>query len=427
MPARLVQVTLRNRSRFPVRWLTDGHEYGTWQDPWLPSNVTDLKPGEDATWRSESDTFMQGTKAWADLLVDIPFANNVGIRTETIHLWWSRPYYGDFRAGCEQTRQNVNLPFQTFPTKVGVGNMGSQENLISEALTTGIVAGTPFIGGPFFPLIFRTAADHVWVEFELRNTGDSAAQPLRVQAQGFIYALMDNGDLLWYRHDGRRDGSFTWAFNEGKKVGHGWNPKQIFSGGDGVIYALMENGDLLWYRHDGRFDGSFTWAFNEGKKVGHGWNPKQIFSGGDGVIYALMDNGDLLWYRHDGRFDGSFTWAFNEGKKVGHGWNPKQIFSGGDGVIYALMENGDLLWYRHDGRGDGSFTWAFNEGKKVGHGWNPRHVFSGDDGVIYALMENGDLLWYRHDGRGDGSFTWAFNEGKKVGNGWNPRHVFSGS
>ncbi|MDF2571671.1 MAG: hypothetical protein K0R55_3275 [Sporomusa sp.] len=72
MPARLVQVTLRNRSSFPLRWITDGHEYGTWQDPWLPSNLKDLQPGKDGTWRSESDTFMQGTKAWADFLVDIP-------------------------------------------------------------------------------------------------------------------------------------------------------------------------------------------------------------------------------------------------------------------------------------------------------------------------------------------------------------------
>jgi len=80
-----------------------------------------------------------GTKASADFLVDIPFASNVGVRTETIHLWWSRPYYGDFRAGSEHTRQNVNLPFQTFPTSVGVGNMGSQENLIAALFTDGII------------------------------------------------------------------------------------------------------------------------------------------------------------------------------------------------------------------------------------------------------------------------------------------------
>ncbi|MDF2571672.1 MAG: hypothetical protein K0R55_3276 [Sporomusa sp.] len=124
----------------------------------------------------------------------------------------------------------MTQPFRTYTVKVAVGNMGSHENLIAESLTTGIVAGTPFIGSPFFPLLFRSAADHVWVEFEVRDVGTSSTHPLRVQALGVIYALMDNGDLLWYRHDGRGDGSFTWAANEGKKVGNGWHAKQVFSG-----------------------------------------------------------------------------------------------------------------------------------------------------------------------------------------------------
>ena len=137
------------------------------------------------------------------------------------------------------------------------------------------------------------------------------------------------GDLLWYRHEGRNDGSFRWASTEGKKVGQGWNFKQVFSGGDGVIYGIKDNGDLLWYRHEGRNDGSFRWAPNSANKVGQGWNFKQVFSGGNGVIYGTADNGDLLWYRHEGRNDGGFRWAPNAGKKVGTGWfkfNIKQIF-----------------------------------------------------------------------------------------------------
>jgi hypothetical protein len=69
-------------------------------------------------------------------------------------------------------------------------------------------------------------------------------------------------------------------------------------------------------------------AFPEGKKVGVGWDVKQVFSSGDGIIYAQMPNNDLLWYRHDGRGDGSFRWGFPEGKKVGVGWNFVQLFSG---------------------------------------------------------------------------------------------------
>jgi hypothetical protein len=249
---------------------------------------------------------------------------------------------------------------------------------------------------------------------------------LQVGAQGIIYALKDNGDLLWYRHDGRGDGSFVWASDSGRRVGNGWDVKQVFSGGDGVIYALKDNGDLLWYRHDGRGDGRFVWAPGAGRRVGNGWDVKQAFSGGSGIIYALMDNGDLLWNRHDGRGDGSFVWASDTGRKVGSGWNVKQAFSGGSGVIYALLDNGDLLWNRHDGRGDGSFAWASDTGRKVGNGWDVKQAFSGDDGVIYALMDNGDLLWNRHDGRGDGSFVWASDQGRRVGNGWNVKQAFSG-
>jgi hypothetical protein len=77
----------------------------------------------------------------------------------------------------------------------------------------------------------------------------------------------------------------------------------------------MQNGDLMWYRHDGRNDGSFKWEFKDGKKVGVGWNVRHVFSGGGGVIYAVMNNGDLMWYRHDGRNDGSFKWLFPKGRR----------------------------------------------------------------------------------------------------------------
>ena len=148
------------------------------------------------------------------------------------------------------------------------------------------------------------------------------------EANGVIYAIANNSDLLWYGHNGRSDGTFRWASNEGRKVGNGWKIKHVFSGGDGIIYAITQNNDLMWYRHDGRNDGTFKWAFNEGKKVGNGWDVKQVFSGGDGIIYAITQNNDLMWYRHDGRNDGTFRWAFNEGKKVGNGWDVKQVFSG---------------------------------------------------------------------------------------------------
>jgi hypothetical protein len=265
--------------------------------------------------------------------------------------------------------------------------------------------------------------------------------PVATLSKGVIYTVTLNDDLMWYRHDGRTDGSFRWAAGAGKQVGVGWNFKQLFASG-GILYGIQDNGDLMWYQHLGREDGTFRW---EGpKKVGNGWGAfTNVFSGGDGIIYAVeavvgglsaiygqrpapKTGGNLIWYRHVGQKDGSFRW---EGpKKVGTGWSGlRQVFYGGDGIIYAIQENGDLMWCRHLGREDGTFRW---EGmKKVGTGWGGfTKVFSGGDGVIYAVQDNGDLLWYRHDGRTDGSFRWAAAAGKKVGSGWykfNLKQVFT--
>lgn len=258
-----------------------------------------------------------------------------------------------------------------------------------------------------------------------------------------IYALADNGDLLWYRHDGRADGSFNWATGSGNVVGTSWNFKQVFSGGNGVIYALRENGELLWYRHIGRGDGTFTWAEGSGNVVGTGWDFMKIFpsGSGDGVIYVIPHNevdpvtgqikkGDLLWYRHDGWRDGSFTWAAESGQKVGHQWDGfADVFGGGEGVIYGIKPGGELVWYCHEGRGDGTFAWAPNSGNTIGHGWDSfASIFPGGGGVIYAIEKRGidwttghevggHLLWYRHDGWRDGSEVWAGGY-QTVGNRW---------
>ena len=195
------------------------------------------------------------------------------------------------------------------------------------------------------------------------SDGDGIIYAIEPFVEATVHALggttpASGGNLRWYRHLGRDDGSFRW---EGpKKVGTGWNGlEQVFSGGDGIIYAVdpfveaavhalggttpASGGNLRWYRHLGRDDGSFRW---EGpKKVGTGWaGLQQVFSGGDGIIYAIepfveaavhalggttpASGGNLRWYRHTGREDGTFRW---EGpKKVGTGWGGlKMAFSGG--------------------------------------------------------------------------------------------------
>ena len=53
-----------------------------------------------------------------------------------------------------------------------------------------------------------------------------------------------------------------------------------------LVYEIREVGELTWFRHIGREDGSFRW---EGpKKVGTGWNElTHVFPGGNGVIYGV--------------------------------------------------------------------------------------------------------------------------------------------
>jgi hypothetical protein len=53
----------------------------------------------------------------------------------------------------------------------------------------------------------------------------------------------------------------------------------VFASGEGVIYGIANNNDLMWYRHDGRANGTPTWASGTGKKVGSGWTFSRVFAG----------------------------------------------------------------------------------------------------------------------------------------------------
>lgn len=248
--------------------------------------------------------------------------------------------------------------------------------------------------------------------------------------EGVIYAVAQNGDLLWYQHTGRKDGSFLWRDNSGHNVGAGWKTKHVFAAENDIVYSITENGDLYWYRHDGRRNGTFSWQENDGRKVGQGWNMQHVFAGQNGVIYAIAQSGDLLWYRHEGREDGTFRWAATQ--KVGVGWNFRNVFYGGRGVIYAVAPTGDLYWYRHDGAEVGSFVWAANSGTKITGAWTMKqalwtanHISGGGDGVIYAQHDNGDLMWFKHLGITEGVNAWVDNVPRKVGAGWNMAHISS--
>ena len=100
--------------------------------------------------------------------------------------------------------------------------------------------------------------------------------------------------------------------------------RSVFSAGDGIIYAIAEDGSLLWYRHKNfltgvpdvanakstpntkpvarRFGQDFAGPSQlEGPiKVGSGWGAfRQVIPAGDGAVLAVQADGKLLWYRHD--------------------------------------------------------------------------------------------------------------------------------
>jgi hypothetical protein len=163
-------------------------------------------------------------------------------------------------------------------------------------------------------------------------------------SDGVIYAINTSGELLWFKHDGWTDGTRRWA-NSGapRVVGRGWGGiRSIFAAGDGVIYAIGTYGDLLWYKHEGRTDGTVRWA-NSGapRLVGRGWGgTRSVFAASGGVIYAINTSGDLLWYKHEGWTDGTVRWA-NAGaaRLVGRGWGGiRSAFATSDCVIYGIVQ-----------------------------------------------------------------------------------------
>jgi uncharacterized protein (DUF779 family) len=104
-------------------------------------------------------------------------------------------------------------------------------------------------------------------------------QPLQASTSTPVYTIQDNGDMLFYQHAGFHDGSATWPI-QAKKIGNGWNFKQVFAGPNGAVYAIQDNGDMLFYQHAGFHDGSATWPI-QAKKIGNGWNFRQVFARND--------------------------------------------------------------------------------------------------------------------------------------------------
>lgn len=132
--------------------------------------------------------------------------------------------------------------------------------------------------------------------------------------EGVIYGVKPNGDLIWYRHKKPAffPGGYNWA-NE-NPVGIGWNGFQhLFSTGEGFIYGVKDNYDLYWYHHiayqtgEGLSQGPGRWE-DPARKIGNGWDFKQMAVGEEGAIYCVKANGELWAYRHLGWRTGKPDW-----------------------------------------------------------------------------------------------------------------------
>jgi Tachylectin len=223
-------------------------------------------------------------------------------------------------------------------------------------------------------------------------------------SDGVIYAVNSEDKLVWHMHKGYTQGTsaeIVGAWQGPTDVGTSWGSFQhVFGAGDGVIYAVDQEGQLLWYKHDAHLIGSGletpgAWHASSAIVVQKDWNNlKQVFSGGQGVIYAVTNDGRLLWYRHNRYLNAvrapwtvlaSRPAAVREGlrvqwerswegpKEVGSGWNFKHVFSSGGGALYAVTNEGKLLWYKHIAfEGGGQVWWQDTSGqqyKEIGAGW----------------------------------------------------------
>lgn len=242
-----------------------------------------------------------------------------------------------------------------------------------------------------------------------------------------IYGITRTGELLWFEHKGFNTGagsSSDGAWAGPKVVGVGWQHfRSVFAGSNGVIYAVDNAGRLLWYRHNGFKDGrglESPGAWSGPRTVGTGWQGfKETFGAGNGLIYGIGPTGNLFWMRHNTHKAGTGSLAL----KLGSGASgvqqaatrppltmnqPLSSASGriGATTLHAGRWDGPNLV----GTGWGSFKTVISSGLDSGAAADDRGV------VVYAVGADGKLHWYKHRGYADGSFSWSGP--KEVGVGW---------
>ncbi|WP_107073158.1 tachylectin-related carbohydrate-binding protein [Streptomyces rubellomurinus] len=265
--------------------------------------------------------------------------------------------------------------------------------------------------------------------FRLRTSGTLADPPRQdfpdIRAvTGALYAVQPDGDLVMYSFntDNHLSTPFDWH-TSGTVVGTGWrNYIDILSGYWNVLYAVQDDGAILWYEHDGAANEVNSWS---GPKVVEAatiqidnWIDWRI-SGGSGWMYQVR--------RSEGVGGGlkqaipriTLESAYHAGYKTGEGsfsqpatlanqWSQYRIvFSGSNNVIFGISDDGRLWWHRHD-----PVHGSLEGPVEVGSGWDIfRNVFSSGNGMIFGIYPNGTMMGYLLNewelGPHDGPATWV--------------------
>ena len=87
-----------------------------------------------------------------------------------------------------------------------------------------------------------------------------------------------------------------------RQIGTGWAAfETVLAGADGTIFAMRGNGDLLWYRYivADLTTGRGSWAPRSGSRIGTGFTRfPRLFGGYDNVIWGIDPAGYLYRYQY---------------------------------------------------------------------------------------------------------------------------------
>lgn len=177
MPARLVIVTLKNASAYNVIWKDDGRKWGEWQDPWYPSKLQTLNPGEEGTFRMESDGFMTGCEGWAYFMVDTPsIGDDPG--TQFFTLEWCLPFWGGI-GFTEPSSSSVSIhefvPNQEVNTAIWFEGKISLPGTGGDHIQDMVASSSSPFAHP--QAVFYGTVSTMWWTVIVRNRGNSEAVP----------------------------------------------------------------------------------------------------------------------------------------------------------------------------------------------------------------------------------------------------------